>query len=56
MNQTFQLIDRKYDFFLRSFSNGKNQEQFNCDWSKNEDWKSGYTTMQKKMQLFVPYA
>ena len=38
--QPFQPIDPKYDFPLRSFSNGKKQKQFNRDWFKNEDWKS----------------
>ena len=40
VGQLFQPIDPKYDFPLRSFSNGKKQKQFKCDWFKNEDWKS----------------
>ena len=36
----FQRIDPKYDFPLRSFSNGKKQKRFSRDWLKNEDWKS----------------
>ena len=38
--QPFQSVDLKYDFLLRSFSNGKKQKGFNRDWFKNEDWKS----------------
>ena len=40
VGQLFQPIDPKYDFPLRSFSNGKKQKQFKCDWFKNKDWKS----------------
>ena len=40
VGQSSQPIDPKYDFPLRSFSNGKKQERFNRDWFKNEDWKS----------------
>ena len=40
VGQPFQPIDPKYDFPLRSFSNGKKQKRFNRDWFKNEDYKS----------------
>ena len=40
VGQPFQPISPKYDFLLRSFSNGKNQKRFNRDWYKNEDYKS----------------
>ena len=37
VGQPFQPINPKYDFPLRSFSNGKKQKRFNRDWFKNED-------------------
>ena len=37
VGQTFRPVDPKYDFPLRSFSNGKKQKWFNRDWFKNED-------------------
>ena len=40
VGQTFRPVDPKYDFPLRSFSNGKKQKRFNRDWFKNEDYKS----------------
>ena len=40
VGQPFQPIDPKYDFPLRSFSNGKKQRRFNRDWFQNEDCKS----------------
>ena len=52
VGQPSQPIDPKYDFPLRSFSNGKKQERFNRDWFKNEDWKSQLHCIAEKDTAF----
>ena len=54
ISQPFQPIHPKYDSPLRSFSNGKKQKRFNCDWFKNEDWKSWLNYNAEKDAAFCP--
>ena len=40
IDELFQPRDPKFNFPLRSFSNGKKEKRFNRNWFENKDWKS----------------
>ena len=40
IDELFQPRDPKFNFPLRSFSNGKKEKRFNRNWLENKDWKS----------------
>ena len=40
IDELFQSRDPKFNFPLRSFSNGKKEKRFNRNWFENKDWKS----------------